>query len=232
MLVRHLSLFARRLARTCTPASVLTAAARAEVADELVVEMTQEQGITSKGGSVDDKNIRRRVYDALNVLLAIDVVDKDKKNVRCGAFLSETPYLSPCLLADIPPGVLHRHCRLARLSVAPNVAVRELARASPELFVCRWRGFPSSSAGVGVSDLERNVEEKRRILDEKVGARATRLHMSLEQAPLSSAPHLCSPIARRHHRRPKSLCPAESHGGRETCRFACPLPFCFVHVGG
>jgi hypothetical protein len=54
----------------------------AEVADELVVEMAQDQGVSSKGGSIDDKNIRRRVYDALNVLLAIDVVDKDKKNVR------------------------------------------------------------------------------------------------------------------------------------------------------
>jgi transcription factor Dp-1 len=30
----------------------------------------------------DEKNIRRRVYDALNVLLALDVIAKDKKKIH------------------------------------------------------------------------------------------------------------------------------------------------------
>lgn len=30
----------------------------------------------------DHKNIRRRVYDALNVLMAIDIIRKDKKEIR------------------------------------------------------------------------------------------------------------------------------------------------------
>jgi hypothetical protein len=29
--------------------------------------------------SSDEKNIRRRVYDALNVLMALDIISKDKK---------------------------------------------------------------------------------------------------------------------------------------------------------
>lgn len=30
----------------------------------------------------DEKNIRRRVYDALNVLMAMDIISKDKKEIR------------------------------------------------------------------------------------------------------------------------------------------------------
>jgi transcription factor Dp-1 len=49
-----------------------------EVADELVREVIAERG----GGKFDEKNIRRRVYDALNVLMAMDIISKDKKDIR------------------------------------------------------------------------------------------------------------------------------------------------------
>lgn len=32
--------------------------------------------------SYDQKNIRRRVYDALNVLMAMNIISKDKKEIR------------------------------------------------------------------------------------------------------------------------------------------------------
>lgn len=45
--------------------------------------MVQEIGAESSSGErFDHKNIRRRVYDALNVLMAIDVIAKDKKEIR------------------------------------------------------------------------------------------------------------------------------------------------------
>lgn len=45
--------------------------------------MVQEIGAESSTGErFDHKNIRRRVYDALNVLMAIDVIAKDKKEIR------------------------------------------------------------------------------------------------------------------------------------------------------
>jgi len=47
------------------------------VADELVKEFNQ--GID---GRVDSKNIRRRVYDALNVLMAMKIIEKEKKEIR------------------------------------------------------------------------------------------------------------------------------------------------------
>ena len=35
-----------------------------------------------KTGQYDEKNIRRRVYDALNVLMAMDIISKEKKEIR------------------------------------------------------------------------------------------------------------------------------------------------------
>jgi transcription factor Dp-1 len=51
-----------------------------EVADELVAEFNSAP--EKAGGSIDQKNIRRRVYDALNVLMAMNIIKKDKKEIR------------------------------------------------------------------------------------------------------------------------------------------------------
>lgn len=54
-----------------------------EVADELVKELAMERELgTGKETQYDDKNIRRRVYDALNVLMAIDIISKDRKEIK------------------------------------------------------------------------------------------------------------------------------------------------------
>ena len=34
------------------------------------------------GAQYDEKNIRRRVYDALNVLMAMDIIQKEKKDIQ------------------------------------------------------------------------------------------------------------------------------------------------------
>ncbi|XP_071838287.1 transcription factor Dp-1-like isoform X2 [Apostichopus japonicus] len=57
-----------------------------EVADELVREFTaphQQSPISpSEQSQYDQKNIRRRVYDALNVLMAMNIISKEKKEIR------------------------------------------------------------------------------------------------------------------------------------------------------
>ena len=65
-----------------------------EVADELVAEFSNDPALArqsfeasmSLGGDgsepFDQKNIRRRVYDALNVLMAINVISKEKKEIK------------------------------------------------------------------------------------------------------------------------------------------------------
>lgn len=53
-----------------------------EVADELVLEMSSLE----KGGQFDEKNIRRRVYDAINVLMAMEIIQKEKKDILWKGF--------------------------------------------------------------------------------------------------------------------------------------------------
>ncbi|KAJ0714426.1 putative transcription factor E2F-DP family [Helianthus annuus] len=54
------------------------------VADELVAEFSDpgngDQAPDQQ--QYDEKNIRRRVYDALNVLMAMDIISKDKKEIQ------------------------------------------------------------------------------------------------------------------------------------------------------
>ncbi|CAD6209593.1 unnamed protein product [Miscanthus lutarioriparius] len=60
-----------------------------EVADELVAEFTDPNNNfeapdpdNPNAQQYDEKNIRRRVYDALNVLMAMDIISKDKKEIQ------------------------------------------------------------------------------------------------------------------------------------------------------
>lgn len=63
-----------------------------EVADELVAEFSADpiasraafQGgfLPSDAEPFDQKNIRRRVYDALNVLMAMNIISKEKKEIK------------------------------------------------------------------------------------------------------------------------------------------------------
>ncbi|ERN10481.1 hypothetical protein AMTRI_Chr07g28220 [Amborella trichopoda] len=55
-----------------------------EVADELVAEFANPSANlgTPDQQQYDEKNIRRRVYDALNVLMAMDIISKDKKEIQ------------------------------------------------------------------------------------------------------------------------------------------------------
>ncbi|TRY85166.1 hypothetical protein DNTS_006355, partial [Danionella cerebrum] len=54
-----------------------------EVADELVTEFTHASSLMPTDSQVyDQKNIRRRVYDALNVLMAMNIISKEKKEIR------------------------------------------------------------------------------------------------------------------------------------------------------
>lgn len=52
-----------------------------EVADELVKQVLEVRKREEPNGKFDEKNIRRRVYDSINVLLAMDIIAKDKKQI-------------------------------------------------------------------------------------------------------------------------------------------------------
>lgn len=42
----------------------------------------EAKGQPLDSSNYDQKNIRRRVYDALNVLMAMNIISKDKKEIR------------------------------------------------------------------------------------------------------------------------------------------------------
>ncbi|KAL6142091.1 hypothetical protein ACLB2K_060374 [Fragaria x ananassa] len=52
-----------------------------EVANEIIAELPGIYGETEALSEYDMKNIRRRVYDALNVLMAMDIITKEKKQI-------------------------------------------------------------------------------------------------------------------------------------------------------
>jgi transcription factor Dp-1 len=58
-----------------------------QVADELVNEFKKEE-FSSGNMSCDEKNIRRRAYDALNVLTAMEIISKDKKHIRWNGYVN------------------------------------------------------------------------------------------------------------------------------------------------
>jgi hypothetical protein len=55
-----------------------------EVADELVKDFALSE--MNEDLKYDEKNIRRRVYDALNVLMALEIISKDKKSISWRGF--------------------------------------------------------------------------------------------------------------------------------------------------
>jgi len=63
-----------------------------EVADELVAEfaVAAQEGTSPLDQAYDEKNIRRRVYDALNVLMAMEIITKEKKNILWRGLPSNT----------------------------------------------------------------------------------------------------------------------------------------------
>lgn len=59
-----------------------------EVADDLIAEFSNKFKQRKPGEAKDEQNVKRRVYDALNVLIAADILKKDGKTVFCEEDLS------------------------------------------------------------------------------------------------------------------------------------------------
>ncbi|CAJ2631977.1 unnamed protein product [Trifolium pratense] len=64
-----------------------------EVADELVAELSDPMNsvLSPEKQQYDEKNIRRRTYDVLNVLMAVDIISKDRKEIQWKGLPSPSP---------------------------------------------------------------------------------------------------------------------------------------------
>ncbi|KAM0865888.1 hypothetical protein ACQ4PT_042971 [Festuca glaucescens] len=74
-----------------------------EVADELVAEFSDPNNNIEapdpdnpNAQQYDEKNIRRRVYDALNVLMAMEIISKDKKEIQWKGLPRTSSFTSVC----------------------------------------------------------------------------------------------------------------------------------------
>ena len=82
MLTHVICLYCKQLVRELRQAEealAREAAARGEPSPKDAKKKSKAGKEKSKNH--DDKNIRRRVYDALNVLMAMDIITKDKKEI-------------------------------------------------------------------------------------------------------------------------------------------------------
>lgn len=77
----------------------------------------------------DQKNIRRRVYDALNVLMAMNIISKEKKEIKWIGLPTNSA----------------QECQNLEVSAATNFISLNMSCLSPSAvchryLVCRWRG--------------------------------------------------------------------------------------------
>lgn len=87
-----------------------------EVADRLVSEIiSEEEGTGDK--RKDEHNVKRRVYDALNVLIAAGLLRKEGKDVLCNEPLSwEEPAIDPSQIREKQRLEGQLHARMASLA--------------------------------------------------------------------------------------------------------------------
>jgi hypothetical protein len=83
--LRHFSM------RVCRKVEQKQSTTYNEVADELVKEIFVERAM-DLNPKFDEKNIRRRVYDALNVLMAMDIISRDKKDIHWKGLPQRMPH--------------------------------------------------------------------------------------------------------------------------------------------
>jgi hypothetical protein len=118
--LRHFSL------KVCRKVEAKGTTNYAEVADELVAEYKRE---SEKAGAeisfIDQKNIRRRVYDALNVLRAMNVITKIKKAITWVGL----PSADPAPDGRVLPGITSITAAAAAASSTRNSAAMAAAAA-------------------------------------------------------------------------------------------------------
>ncbi|CAF0792008.1 unnamed protein product [Adineta steineri] len=109
-----------------------------EVATELVGEYTIEEKrsiqLPENELAYEQKNIRRRVYDAINVLLAMNIIVKDKKDIRWVGFPVNA--LFECELIDKKiieiKETIQDKVRLVEEALLKQVALRNLIRRNQQ----------------------------------------------------------------------------------------------------
>lgn len=103
-----------------------------EVADEIIAECATRSNISKFSlDKSDEKNIRRRVYDALNVFMALDIITKDTKEIRWRGLpginvkdMAETEVLCAKLMTSIAKKVAYLRDLKQQITGLQNLILR------------------------------------------------------------------------------------------------------------
>lgn len=118
-----------------------------EVADELVRDFSKT--CFDKDQKYDQKNIRRRVYDALNVLMAMNIITKHKKEIKWIGLPSETLDENR-ILENERDQLLQNVAKKSKLlyeSILQTVAIKNLVK--------RNKSLEESGADISINNLIR-----------------------------------------------------------------------------
>lgn len=121
-----------------------------EVADELVAEFTDpsNRDIEHLMAGYDQKNIRRRVYDALNVLMAMNIISKEKKEIRWIGLPTNSAQECETLEIEKQSKIDRLNAKLQQLHelILQQIAFKNLVQRNREL--TQQQGSPSTSSVV------------------------------------------------------------------------------------
>ncbi|XP_051982435.1 transcription factor Dp-1b [Xyrauchen texanus] len=120
-----------------------------EVADELVTEFTSgDNNISPNDVHVyDQKNIRRRVYDALNVLMAMNIISKDKKEIKWIGFPTNSAQECQDLEAERQrrlERIKHKQSQLQEL-ILQQIAFKNLVQRNRQMELQNNRPPPANT---------------------------------------------------------------------------------------
>ncbi|CAG9768656.1 unnamed protein product [Ceutorhynchus assimilis] len=136
-----------------------------EVADDLVREFTaQQHSINSPlADQYDQKNIRRRVYDALNVLMAMNIISKEKKEIRWIGL--PTNSLQECQQLEME---VHKKTKIIREKekqfyelITSQIAFKSLVQRNKEMEALH--GVPGTNSYIKLPFIILNTDRKTEI---------------------------------------------------------------------
>ena len=130
-----------------------------EVADELVRDYAAEQEPTTdevlmKKRTSEAKNVRRRVYDALNVLKAMDIISNENKQIRWKGLPSTTSHDVARLQQerDKLKGAIKKKKDDLESSIVKHVALAQLVKRNERVVAAAAAAAASDSAAAAASD--------------------------------------------------------------------------------
>lgn len=188
-----------------------------EVADQLVLEVVGPRA-DGESESSDERNVRRRVYDALNVLEALDIIVKDKKAVKWRGF-PETQSEKHCALqrAREQVGQLEAKELKLRALIGQLVAFEQLTMRNRQ----RAEAAPSaSSAPTSTSSLPHGAGEGAA----DTGATSTQAAAEPAGASTGGEQRLMMPFLLAATQTPSTVdCELAEDGGGALLTFAHPF---------